>query len=818
MDFEDTALSSFISLISSLPSSTISNLLIVGDFNINFSKASSSESPLLSDLKSFAASYSLSQIISNPTHFSPSGSPSTIDLAFVPSSFSSSHTILSPVSSSDHLSILLSTSLPSSCHKAPPFRYKRKVWIYKKANIDLMNTLLSEVSWTSLLSSSDIDECWSAFKSKFLDIMSLCIPTKLISPSPLPPWLPKSLLPKIRRRQALFRHSKSSPSLLPLYRSLQNSIYSSIKNQLSSSPDKFWSFVKSLRKSPSTVPPLFSNGSLLTSDSDKSHCLNSFFASCFNSSANPLNPIPPFSCPPLDHTFLCTEDTVLKLIMSLPTKTASGPDSISSFMLKSSAHSISLPLSILFNLSISSGLVPLDWKISSIVPIPKSSPPSSSPSNYLPISLLSLVNKLLEKHIHSILLDFSLSNNLISPLQFGFVPHRSTTNALLYSTHSIHSLLESNSSVCGVFLDLKKAFDSVPHQPLLDLLSSQNFPPLLLNWLHSYLLNRSQSVRLNGSSSSSQSVLSGVPQGSILGPLLFILYVNGITHLSLSLNCHLILYADDIFIFKPINSSHDFYNLQSDLSSVSSWLSSNFLFLNPSKCKYMFFQRSNSSFVNSLPPLLISDSPIDRVYFFKYLGVFLTPSLSFSMHISPICKKSRKVLGLIFRHFYRFSSSSSIIRLYFSLVRPILEYYSPVWSPSSSTLSSKLESVQSFALNLASKFDSDSIPSISSSHHISSLSSRRKISSLKSLFKISHNPSHFPCSSILIKYPRPPYPIRSYDPNNFLPIFSRSSSFSKSYFPSAILLWNSLDSSIKSSLSLSSFSFQVSRHINNTLP
>ena len=469
--------------------------------------------------------------------------------------------------------------------------------------------------------------------------------------------------------------------------------------------------------------------------------------------------------------------------MSLPSKTTSGPDSISSFMLKSSAHSISLPLSIIFNLSISSGLVPLDWKISSIVPIPKSSPPSSSPSNYRPISLLSLVNKLLEKHIHSILLDLSLSKNLISPLQFGFVPNRSTTSALLYSTHSIHSLLEYNPSVCGVFLDLKKAFDSVPHQPLIDLLSSHNFPPLLINWLHSYLLNRSQSVRVNGTSSSSQAVLSGVPQGSILGPLLFILFINGITNLSLSHNTHLLLYADDIFMFKPINSSSDFYNFQSDLSLVSSWLSSKLLFLNSSKCKYMFFQRTNSPFVNSLPPLLISDSPINRVYFFKYLGVFLTPSLSFSMHISHICNRSRKVLGLIFRHFYRFSSPSSIVRLYFSLVRPILEYCSPVWSPSSSTLSSKLESVQLFALKLASKFQPDNISSIVSSFNISTLSSRRKTHSLKTLFKISHSPSPFPWSSFLLKYPRPPYPIRSFDSNNFLPISCRSSSFSKSFSP-----------------------------------
>ena len=203
-----------------------------------------------------------------------------------------------------------------------------------------------------------------------------------------------------------------------------------------------------------------------------------------------------------------------------------------------------------------------------VVPIPKCSPPSSSPSNFRPISLLSLVSKLLEKHVHSILLDFCFSQNLISPYQFGFLPSRSTTTALLYSSHKILHLLEAHPSVCGVFLDIKKAFDSVPHSPLLKLLQSYDFPPILVNWLHSYLINRSQSVVLNGISSSSKHVSSGVPQGSILGPLLFLLYINGVTNIPLSPNSHLILYADDIFLFKPVDSQYDFSLLQSTIYNL----------------------------------------------------------------------------------------------------------------------------------------------------------------------------------------------------------------------------------------------------------
>ena len=323
--------------------------------------------------------------------------------------------------------------------------------------------------------------------------------------------------------------------------------------------------VRALTQSPLSPS---SDQTLLSSDKDKANILNKAFCSFFNACCPPLSdpPTPNTStCPP---EFLCSPSEIYHLIHNLPSVTACGLDGIPSKFLKLTSHSIASPLSLIFNSSLQSGIFPSAWKCSKIIPIPKTSPSSSLPSDYRPISLLPIISKLLERHVFNILLDICLDNNLISDFQFGFLPNRSTTSALLYATHFISSSLNSHLSVCGIFLDLKKAFDSVPHQPLIDVLSSLNIPSFLVNWIHSYLTSRSQFVYINGSFSHKSPVLSGVPQGSILGPLLFLLYINKICQTKISPHSKLVVYADDILLLHTINSPTDFSSVQSDLNSI----------------------------------------------------------------------------------------------------------------------------------------------------------------------------------------------------------------------------------------------------------
>ena len=239
--------------------------------------------------------------------------------------------------------------------------------------------------------------------------MHLTIPSKIVSPSLHPPWISRSLLSCFKRRNLLYKRAKStnSPHDWSIYRSFGNSTLARLRclkfkffHSLSSStPRHFWSSVKKLHKKATSIPSLFDNNSLVHSEAN---VLNHYFSTCSNSSTPPLTPTshfdsPPSSSCPLD--LLCSEDKLLRLLLNLSCDTATGPDGISARMLKLSAHSITAPLTLIFNISISSSIFPSHWKNSYIVPIPKSKSTSSSPSDYRPISLLSIISKVLERHI-----------------------------------------------------------------------------------------------------------------------------------------------------------------------------------------------------------------------------------------------------------------------------------------------------------------------------------------------------------------------------------------------------------------------------------
>ena len=358
-------------------------------------------------------------------------------------------------------------------------------------------------------------------------------------------------------------------------------------------------------------------------------------------------------------------------------------------MLKGCARSICEPLSELFNKSLSAGTVPDDWKISSITPIHKGGDASLT-NNYRPISLLSLISKLLERLVHQALLGHVLEHGYLSPKQYGFRPGSSTMEAVLSATYDWHASLEKAGSVACVFFDISKAFDALPHSFVLSSLANVGVCGALFEWFCSYLSGQRQQVVLNGTSSPVRDVSSGVPQGSILGPLLFILSVNSIISISLSPNAIISLFADDMLLYKEVLHNLDLLAFQSDVSLVVDWVRSMGLKLNSWKTKCLMISRKRC---------LGSEESIEQVQSFRYLGVFISSDLCWSQHIHVVCCKAHRLLGFLYRSLVG-GDVRTLSCLYKTLVLPVLGYCSPVWDPQQKGLLSLLDRVQGFAARL----------------------------------------------------------------------------------------------------------------------
>jgi hypothetical protein len=289
-------------------------------------------------------------------------------------------------------------------------------------------------------------------------------------------------------------------------------------------PKEFWKACKMLSWASTSIPALQMNGNVAKSHDEKAELLNTFFASCFNNSHSPLTDedFLNIQCPDsFPEDFLCSEDQILDMLASLDVTKSSGPGNISARMLKATAVSLAPSIIALFNLSLQLGRIPQAWKGSRVVPIPKISAPKS-PDNYRPISLLSVLSKVLERHVYNLIANH-LEANPLSDSQWGFRFGRSTVSALLTVVDDWLRILEDGKEICAIFFDYRKAFDSVPHRPLMEKLFSLNLNPFLTRWISDYLTSRLQQVVVDGATSSAIQVLSGVPQGSVLGPLLFLI-------------------------------------------------------------------------------------------------------------------------------------------------------------------------------------------------------------------------------------------------------------------------------------------------------
>ena len=616
---------------------------------------------------------------------------------------------------SDHNIIRAVTRIPKSPVKKECLNPVLSVFDhlnFNSANWSNINDALSNIGWNDELTNLSVDEMLSKITSVVGNICENNCKRK----------------PGNRRRKSKFAYDrrklirkrsrivnkisshprKNNSSLVAEVKQIDSDICDSHHNErlseeheatskIASDPKFFYKFAKRSSKTKTSIGPLITNDNNLSDDPKVIselllHQYNSVFSAplathIISDPVSFFNPVPQRNCL---STISVNEDLIIDVIKELSCNSAAGLDGVPVSLLKNSSVELAKPLNILFNHSINTGQVPSAWKEAAVVPIYKGGDRSLA-KNYRPISLTSAMMKLLERLIRKQLVNFLSVHNLFNPNQHGFRHGRSCLSALLDVYDNMMTSLSNNpkSSVDMIYLDYAKAFDKVDHGVLLNKLKTFGICGKLGEWLHSFLTNRRHHVRIPGGVSKSDNVLSGVPQGTVLGPVLFLVLISDISN---NVDSNITSFADDTKVFATINNPSDCDDLQSDLDNIYSWSSANNMMFNQEKFQYISYHMGDSSKINNIY-LSPDHNILPKSGEVKDLGILMSENCDFDSHIASVAKKCSRLCGWILRTFST-RSKSVLLTLFKSIVLPHLDYGSQLWSPYKIKSINALEKVQ----------------------------------------------------------------------------------------------------------------------------
>ena len=614
--------------------------------------------------------------------------------------------ICEPLGCSDHNQIHFIIKIKGERNRK--IRYRK---IFHKGRYKDMREYLAKIDWNNTLKNKTATEGWNILKSEIDCVVDKFVPLKKQGKRSKKKHLSKEAIRKIKYKQMMwktYRHTGSEEDY-SIYKEALNQATAEIRNSKRSYEQKiafnikhdsksFYAYVRSKQKVQDKVGPLEgSDGNIITEGFLMAENLNEYFSSVFTREDISILPVleTKFEGREFDYLgqLIVTPTMVAMKIRDMKDNKSPGVDGIPPKLLLEIVDQISIPLATVFNLSLEEGIVPLEWKEANIIPLFKKGSRNKS-ENYRPVSLTSVICKLLERLIKDHLVDFLVKNKLINPSQHGFLKARSCLTNMLCFLEDVTKWLDEGSPVDIIYLDFKKAFDKVPHQRLLLKLKAHGIGNGMINWIEKWLIDRRQRVVVDGEVSNWKAVLSGVPQGSVLGPILFLIYINDLDD---DITSKVLKFADDTKVFRKIKSDAGRQHLQDDLNKLIEWSEKWQMLFNFGKCKCLHTGHGNED-----AQYTMGDTVLNTTLKEKDLGLTISADMKVSEQCGIAAAKGNQILGLI-RRIIVYKEKELIIPLYKTIVRPHLEYCIQAWRPYRKKDIDMLERVQRRATKMIPK-------------------------------------------------------------------------------------------------------------------
>ena len=690
------------------------DIFMMGDFNINISNTTCGNARLL---KSQMKTFGLNQLIKEPTRISKH-SATCIDLIFSNCDFITDSGTF-PINISDHDLVFCTKKRTTVTRPKTEFIGRS----YRNFDSDVFVHLLNNCDWEKFDNSRNLDDLWNLFLLNVKTAIDRICPLKHFKiKTILEPWITNELLEEIKDKDLALKRAKRTKrdDHWNEARILRNRCLNNIRKAKAdfvrekleenrNDSKKFWNSINSLLPGKNKT----SQGIFLNDENQEEiirdkipDYMNDYFS---NIGANLAKKFTNDERVVRDTVvdvnkqhyalpdFIASEIELLKLIQDINVNKSSAIENLSSKVLKEAFFAQTHRLQTNFNLSFSEGYIPESWKSATIVPLHKGGD-SKDVNNFRPVSLLPIQGKLIEKIVHQRMMAHFENNSLLDQRQGGFRKNHSTTDTTIKFVNDIYEALNLGQITIAVFIDLRKAFDTVIHIILSKNLKLLGIKNKNLDWVKNYLENRSQKTLVNGINSSSLPVSCGVPQGSVLGPLLFLVYINDMSKsLKLSKYC---LYADDTVLYHTGDNIEEIRdNLQEDLDQYSSWCSKNFLSLNVKKTKFVIFgTRQRTKNIDHVD-LKMNGISIYKEPYYKYLGILLYSGLNYKQHVDQCVNiVSHKIYVL--SKIRRFIDEKTSIFIYKSMIAPIIDYGDVVYMGGMSSNLSRLQKLQNRALRI----------------------------------------------------------------------------------------------------------------------